>query len=396
MPGRVEASLPGSADVAIVGGGVNGIAAAHELARDHDVVLVERGKLASEASALAAGEITVATKFHGDEAPLADHALQFFRTLADTGGFHYEERRSVELVPEGHGDDAEPYTAALADLGHDVEYLPAAALAERYPRVNVDGFDGGIEFRGTGFLDPYTYATTLADAASDRGATIVTETTVTGLQVDGGAVTGVQTDRGTLHADHVVVAAGWRTGEFLADHVELPVRPYRTQCIVLDPEDPVGEDFPMGWLPGEHVYFRPELNGDVLVGGWSFACDDPENASSQADEEFRHHVAEVLPRILRGGDRAGVVNGWAGIDGATPDTFPIVDAPDAAPDGLVVSTGFHGRGVMLSPIAGTLVGDIVRGDDPSLPHPFRLERFEDTSPDFEFTSISSGGAHYEL
>lgn len=396
MPGRADAPLPETADVAVVGGGVIGIAAAYELATDRDVVVIERGQVASEASALAAGEITVATTFTGDRRPLADHALDFFQSFDGTGGFRYEACRSVELVPAGHGDEAAEYTRALADLGPDVGFLDHDTMRDRYPRLETATFDGGIEYRETGFVDPYSFATTLADEAENRGATICTETPVTGVVVEDDAVAGVETETGTLRADTVVVAAGWRTADFLADLVELPVRPYRTQCIVLEPENPVDGDFPMGWLPGEHVYFRPELNGDVLVGGWSFACDDPEAASSQADEAFHQHVADILPRILRGGDRAGVVNGWAGVDGATPDTLPVIDAPAEAPDGLVVATGFHGRGVMLSPIAGTLVGDVVRGDDPSLPHPFRLDRFDDTSPDFEFTSISAGDATYEL
>lgn len=395
MPGRADAPLPDATDVAIVGGGVIGIAAAHALAPHRDVVVVERGNLASEASALAAGEVTLATTFVGDDAPLAEHALSFFRDFDGTGDFHFEERRSVELVPVGHGEEAAQYVDALADLGVPVSYLDSVVATDRYPRLDLDAFDGGIEYRDTGFLDPYTFATTLADAAEERGATICTETVVTDVRVDDDAVTGIETDAGALDADHVVAAAGWRTGDFLADHVELPVRPYRTQCLVLEPESPVGDDFPMGWIPGEHAYFRPELNGDILVGGWSFACDDPDAASGQADEDFKHHVAGLLPRFLEGGDHAGVVNGWAGVDAATPDTFPIIDTPDAAPDGLVVATGFNGRGVMTAPIAGTLVHDFVRGLEPSLPDRFRLARFDSTSPDFEFHSISAGDATYD-
>ena len=202
---------------------------------------------------------------------------------------------------------------------------------------------------------------------------------------------GVVTDEGERLADHVVVAAGWRTEELLRDVYQIPVQPYRTQCIVLEPDEPLSDEFPMGWIPGQHVYFRAELNGDLLVGGWSFAEDDPESASVQEDESFREHVASLLPRFFSEFDGAGVVNGWAGIDGATPDTFPIIDAPADAPDGLVVATGFNGRGIMTSPVAATLVGDFVRGDDPRLPtDPFDIERFDSRSPDFRFISISAG------
>jgi glycine/D-amino acid oxidase-like deaminating enzyme len=152
----------------------------------------------------------------------------------------------------------------------------------------------------------------------------------------------------------------------------------------------------MGWIPGSHVYFRPEVNGDLLVGGWSFAEDDPVGASEKADEEFRTHVAGLVPTFLDDLERAGFVDGWAGIDAATPDTRPIVDAPDDAPDGLVVATGFHGRGVMTAPVTATVVRDLLLDASPSLPHePFALDRFDSRSAEFPFHSISSGDDDYE-
>jgi len=160
---------------------------------------------------------------------------------------------------------------------------------------------------------------------------------------------------------------------------------------VLDPGEALADDFPMGWIPGEHVYFRPEHNGDLLVGGWSFAEGDPDAASDSEDEAFRDHVADLVPRFLREADRARYVDGWAGVDGATPDTRPIVDAPGDAPDGLVVATGFHGRGVMTAPVAATAVRSLLGGESPPFPIDcFALDRFDSRSPDFEFESISAG------
>ncbi|WP_154020450.1 FAD-dependent oxidoreductase [Halorubrum halophilum] len=87
-----------------------------------------------------------------------------------------------------------------------------------------------------------------------------------------------------------------------------------------------------------------------------------------------------------------VVDGWAGIDGATPDTRPIIDSPGDAPDGLVIAAGFHGRGVMSAPVARRLIRSLVAAEDSPLPsEPFSLDRFSSRSPDFEFMSISAGG-----
>ncbi|WP_411968741.1 NAD(P)/FAD-dependent oxidoreductase [Haloferax sp. YSSS75] len=387
---------PESADVVIVGGGVIGCAAARLLASDHDVVVVERGQLAAEATALAAGEVTI-TPSYTDYPEVGDHALDFFHEYDGTGEFHYEDRESVELVPTDRVGEARRRSERLASEGYDVEFLDRDEIESRYPGFDLGAeFEAGVRHADTGFVDPYTFAMTLADDATERGATFLTGTAVTDVLVDGETVTGVETDEGTIEAPTVLVAAGWRTPEFLDGITPVPVRPYRTQCIVLDLGTDVGEAFPMGWIPGKHVYFRPELNGDVLVGGWSFATDDPVGASGNADEEFIQHVADLAPRFLADGDRARFVNGWAGVDGATPDTRPIIDSPADAPDGLVVATGFHGRGVMTAPVAATLVRSIVTGEETDLPRePFAIDRFEDRSRDFRFVSISSGDESYE-
>ncbi|WP_227356544.1 NAD(P)/FAD-dependent oxidoreductase [Haladaptatus salinisoli] len=377
-------------DVVVVGGGVIGCAVARELAATHDVVVVERERIAAEATALAAGEITMAPSYT-DNPPIADFATGFFRRYDGTGRFEFTERPSLELVPPDREREARRRVERLAADGVAVSFSEPDAVEAAFPRFDLREFAGAVEHRDTGFVDPYAFAMTLKEDAESRGATFLTDTEVTGLRIADERVRGVETAAGTFDAPHVVVAAGWRTERLLRDHVRLPVRPYRTQCVVLDPLETVGDAFPMGWIPGEHVYFRPEHNGDLLVGGWSFAEDDPEGASESEDEAFRDHVADLVPRFLRGFDRARFVNGWAGVDGATPDTRPIIDAPSDAPGGLVVATGFHGRGVMTAPVAARVVRTLVVGERcPFSRAPFVLDRFDSRSPDFEFHSISAG------
>jgi glycine/D-amino acid oxidase-like deaminating enzyme len=378
-------------EVIVVGGGVVGCAVAHELAPDRDVLVVEAGQLAAEATVLAAGEITI-TPSYSDVPEVAEHANEFFRSFDGTGEFEFTERESLELVPPDREGEARRRAERLAGNGIPVEYLDVETVEETYPRFDMGEFDGGVRHHGTGFVDPYSLAMALCGEAEERGATFRTHTPVAEVLVEDGAVTGVKTaDDETIRASTVIAAAGWRTPDLLADLVKLPVRPYRTQCVVLEPDTPLGDGFPMGWVPGQHVYFRPEHNGDLLVGGWSFAEDDPESASRSEDEEFRDHVADLVPGFLEDFDAARFVNGWAGIDGATPDTRPIIDTPSEASDGLVVATGFHGRGVMTAPVAATAVGSLVRGEDGPFPlDPFRLDRFDSRSSGFPFVSISSG------
>jgi glycine/D-amino acid oxidase-like deaminating enzyme len=407
--------------VVVVGGGVIGCAAARELAPDHDVLVLERDQIAGGATARAAGEVTM-TPSYTDHPEIAAHANDFFRAYDGTRAFEYTETPSVELVTADREEAARARVDRLRDDGVNVAFLEAAAVEERWPRIDASEFVGAVRFTDTGHLDPYTLATTLRADGADHGARFETGVNVTDLVVEGrtsGAelrdsaaegepakgdtdaeaetetetsVRGVETDHGTVAAEAVVVAAGWRTPQLLAPYLRVPVRPYRTQCLVLRPESSLGASFPMGWIPGEHVYFRREENGDLLIGGWSFAESDPAAASRDADEAFRDHVAALVPRFLGTEGALRVVDGWAGIDGATPDTRPIIDAPSDAPSGLVVASGFHGRGVMTAPVAGALVRAHVMDEDPPIPAaPFCLSRFDICSTDFEFRSISAGG-----
>ena len=379
-----------TADVIVVGGGVTGIAVARDLAADHDVVVVEKGQVAAEASGLAAGLIGLRATYPETPA-ISDHAAAFFESYDGTGQFAYEQREYVRLVPPNAAVEIHREANAAGD-GHAGTFHTPAELGDRYRRLKMAEFAGAVEYDaapGHGWLDPFTFAATLQDDAEARGATVRTETPVTELVVEDDQVVGVELPGTTVRAPTVVVAAGWWTPRLVADIVELPVRPYRTQCLVLDPGEDVS-DLPMGALPEEHVYWRPERNGDLLVGGWSFPVENPETASRSEDEGFRDHVARVVPRIFDGMDSAGFVDGWAGVDAATPDTCPVIDAPANAPDGLVVATGFHGRGVMTAPVTAAAVRSLVTDTNAPFPlDPFRLERFNSRSPDFEFQSISS-------
>lgn len=389
--------------VAIVGGGVIGCAVARELAPDYDVTLVERGQIAGGATALSAGLITM-TPSYSDVPAIPNVANAFFRDYDGTGEFNFTERASVEVVPPEREGESRRRVERLRDSGVDVAFIEKDTLDARYPQLSSEGFAGGIEFTDTGWVDPYTLATTLRADAADRGVTIETETAVEAIRVDENAVTGTETEDGVVETDIVVAAAGWRTPDLLDGVAELPVRPYRTQCLVVDPGTSCA-DAPIGWHPDEHAYFRPEHNGDLLLGGWSFAENDPDEASRDADEEFRIHVAELLPRLFDDLPDPRIKNGWAGIDGATPDTRPIIDAPgglpgsgqsastsvdDDIPMGLVIATGFHGRGVMTSPVAAAAVRSLLTGEDAAFPlATFAHDRFEDHSREFEFTSISA-------
>ena len=370
-------------DVVVVGAGVIGCIAARELASDHDVLVVDRTGVAAEATGLSAGLVSP-TLFYGDLPDVARYANTFFREFDGTAQFTFTERDRLDLVPHDEAGEARKTVDRLSANGFPVSYLSAGEIEQRSPTFDTSRFAGAVLYNDTGWVDPYSYATALKADAEAHGARFETNVTVTEVLEESGEVMGVATDDGNRRADRVVVAAGWRTNELLDDDLVFPVRPYRTQVVVLEPNDELPDDFPLIRVGSEELYMRPEHNGDLLVGGSHHTLDDPVSASRNADEEFQMQVADFVPELLDGFDRAGFVNDWAGVDTGTPDGRPIIDTPEEGPDGLVVATGFNGLGVTISPVAGATVRGLVTGE--SLPFdssPFQLGRIEDEEGSFE-------------
>ncbi|SDY12864.1 NAD(P)/FAD-dependent oxidoreductase [Halopenitus persicus] len=381
--------------ICIVGAGIAGCHAAFDLAADHDVTVLDRVGIAAEATGYSAG-LVAPTQYYPDRPAIARHANGFFADFDGSHGFEFTERDRLDVVTEAEAETVRSTADELADAGFPVDYLAADEIPDRYPRIRPDGFAGAVRYGDTGWVDPYTYATALKAAAEADGATfevgVEVENVRLGRTDDHAARTDdhvIRTDDGRYEADAVVLAAGWRTRSLLPGDLEVPIRPYRTQCVVLEPETPLGDSTPTGRIGSEHLYFRPEHNGDLLIGGAHDTIADPRAASTDADESFTLEVAGFAPTFFEGFDDAGLLNGWAGVDTASPDTRPIIDSPVGAPDSLVVATGFNGLGVMTSPVVGPTVRQRLTGEPAPFPaETFAADRFDDVGTDFEYVSTS--------
>lgn len=388
----------GDHDVVIVGAGVAGCIGAYELAQDHDVVVVDEGQVAGQTTGRSSGLVTITTDVlvpgmdRLDVPGMAHHVNQYFREFDGTAEFEFVERPGVELVPPTDEAGAREYVAELRDDGLNVSYLETDEVEARYPDTFVlEEFAGCVVYEDVGWVDPFSYTVALQKAAERLGAEFRTGVEVEGVTVEAGEVTGIATEEGHVGADHVVCAAGWRTRDLLADVIELPVRPFRIQIVTLDPGFEFDPGYPMAWDARTDLYWRPDAAGDIHVGGGEYTLDAPEEASSDVDEWYVELVAETLPECLANFDAARITNSWACIDGATPDAVGIVDAPSDAPDGLVVATGFHGLGIMTSPVTGTAIRSLVTDEEaPFSLDGLELDRFDSRGVDFEFQSIGGG------
>jgi len=156
-------------DVVIVGGGVTGCGVAYRLARDHDVLVLEKGEIASNASGLSMGLIS-ASQFYHDVPDAAHHSTGFFREFDGTAGFEFTPRTRVGLIPPDLEGEMRERAGKLAAHGFPTSFLSAGTVRGKYPQFDVSGFAGAVEYRSHGWVKPYNYARALQSVAEDRGA----------------------------------------------------------------------------------------------------------------------------------------------------------------------------------------------------------------------------------
>jgi len=350
-----------SAEVVIVGGGALGAATAFHLARlgIADVALVERDVLAAGSTSKSAGGIR--TQF-ADELNLriALRSLAEFERFEELTGAEISFRRAGYLFLLDTEDDLASFRDALA-LQHShgipsLELTPAEA-GEIVPQLVVDDLVGATFCARDGYATPEAVVQGYAAAS---GARVLQGCAVTGIDVRGGRITGVETTRGRIATDTVVCAAGVWSREVAAfAGVDLPV---------------VGE--------ARHMWFTPEDGGlpDPLPLTIDFSTgfyvhrEGPGLAFGGREsqlEELAPHVERRLPALTE----LPVQTTWWGWYDVSPDWNAIVGGT-GEPTRFLYATGFSGHGFQQAPAVGEHLAELVAGREPTLDlSAFSLERF---------------------
>ncbi|WP_224448375.1 NAD(P)/FAD-dependent oxidoreductase [Haloprofundus salilacus] len=372
--------------IVVAGGGIVGLSCAHALAeRGAAVTVCEAGSLGGGSTARAAGGIR--TQFSTRvNVELSLASLPVWESFEERFGVDIAYRRPGYLFLAREDDTAEAFREQVAmqnDCGAENELLSPDEVAARWPHLRSEAFVAATYSSLDGFADPHLALQGYATAAREAGVDIRTKTPVIGIErrsVDDSPRFGVETPDETLDADYVVNAAGAWAGEIAAMiGLDLPVSPRRRQVAVVEPETPIPESEPLTIDLDTGSYFRPEREGQALVGG-HFGSDDPAVDPDRFSESM--DLDWAVTAVERAADCADyfgpetrIVRGWAGLYAVTPDHHPIVEETLA---GFVNAIGFSGHGFQHAPATGRVVAELCLDGEASLVDIslLRSDRFE--------------------
>jgi len=422
--------FPDRCDVAVIGGGIVGVCTAYELARRGvSVALLEKGSIGAEQSGRNWGWVRQQNR-DLYELPLAMRSLQRWSELGDELGQDLGFQKAGILYGSEQASDVAQWEAWIAkarEIGFSSEILSARELAARVPSGRAK-WAGGVWSPTDGRAEPSKAAPAIARGAQRLGAKVFQTCAVRALDISGGRVTGVVTERGRIGASQVVLAGGAWSALFCKRHgVDLPAINV-VGTALRTAEAPAVVD---GCFSGPGFAMRRRLDGGytIAVPGYGRVELAPQNLrhavkfgkmfrsklnkklkvriggsfARGAEGSHRWHDDELSPfeqiRVLdprpdvewlsRALDNVGkvfpelsglrIAHAWAGAIDTMPDLIPVISNVATMP-GLVIASGFSGHGFGLGPGAGIAVSQLVMdgGSEFDL-QPYRLVRFSDGS-----------------
>jgi glycine/D-amino acid oxidase-like deaminating enzyme len=363
------------AQVTVVGGGALGCAVAYHLALAGypDVVLLEAGELAGATTSQAAG-LVGQVRASPERTRIAQASVELFARFERETGYPVDWRQTGSLRLAATDERAAEFrrmAAVAASVGLAVEFVDATRLAELCPVLDPRRVTAALWCATDGYLQPHSLTTAYAGAARNLGVSVLTGTRVTGIRLERGGVTGVETETGEVRTGMVVDAAGpWAAHLARLAGVDLPIFPVRHEYFVTQPVAGWRADLPVLRIPDIRVYARAEGSA-ILCGGWEepavsldrFGLPVDATRAIPPDWEVLAAFASDMDTFTPGVSDAGVREVFRGWPAFTPDGRFVV-GPVPGVRGLVLAAGCNAHGVSGSAgLARHLVESL--GEDPS-------------------------------
>ena len=370
--------LPTRARVVIVGGGVIGCSIAYHLTRLglRDIVLLERKQLTSGTTWHAAG-LVGQLRQSMNMTKLARYTAELYRGLeAETGqATGFRQCGSISLATTAGRMEELKRNASMAKVfGLEVNVVGPDEIHSLYPLANLEDVIGGIHIPSDGYANAVDITQALAKGARKRGALIFQDLEVTAIHHDGRRVSGVQTDRGRIDADTVVLCGGMWTRDLAASiGVTVPLHACEHYYVLfqdvpgLKPDMPVLRDY-------DHCsYFKYDA-GKLLVGAfepharpWGAEGIPDDFSFGEIAGDFGHFEPVLLDAMRRipALEKAGIQKFFCGPESFTPDVrYHLGESAEL--EDCFVAAGLNSIGLQSAGGIGKVVSEWIRDGHPPI------------------------------
>ena len=385
--------IPKEAEIVIIGGGVVGSSAAYFLAKaGKDVLLIDKGNKAGEASGGNAAFVWTMTRRPGIDVRLAMHSVEQHLKLQEELDMEPEYRHRGGLIVIGEEKEiplVETHVKARAEDGYPQEMLDAKETRKLVP-LFTERILGAIYSPIEGVINPIFLVISLCRQAKKLGAKIFYHTEVQGIEVENNKVKGVITDKGKINTETVVNAAGsWACfiGEMVG--LKIPITPYQMQLVVTEQLPPLlpGPTMDASYMVQEYekeemaesesaafgfsLVASQQVSGNLILGAtWRDAGYDKKTTREEIEA-----IAKINIKFFPSLKNVQVIRSFANFFPFTSDDLPIMGYVDGI-EGFIMAAGHCGHGISLGPGSGKLIQELICEGKTSVPlDELNLSRF---------------------
>jgi heterotetrameric sarcosine oxidase beta subunit len=366
-------------DAIIIGGGGHGLSTAYYLAKNHgltNIAVLEKGYIGG-GNVGRNTTIVRANYFLNGNSEFYSHSLKLWEGLEEDLNYNvmHSQRGLINLFhSDGQRDAFVRRGNAMVNQGDDAVLLDREGVRKHLPYLDFDNVRfpiyGGLLHPRGGTARHDAVAWGFARGADMHGVDIIQNCEVTGIDIENGAVKGVQTTRGAIKTKKIGMTVAGRSGQVAAmAGMRLPIESHVLQAFVTEGLKPVIDhviSFGMG-----HFYISQSDKGGLVFGG---DLDFYASYASRGNLPMKEHVMEAGMTLMPMIGEAKVLRSWGGIMDMTPDGSPIIDKSHI--DGFYINAGWCYGGFKAVPGSGSVFSHLIATDQHhSEATGFRLDRF---------------------
>jgi sarcosine oxidase subunit beta len=351
-----------TADVIIIGAGVQGASLAFHLARRGvKALILEKNFIGSGATGRSSGMV----RMHYDvrqDSELAWVSFGYFRNWSEIVGGESGFTRTgfLQIVAREHEDALRLNTAMNQNIGIPTFLISADDVARLAPSFLTDDFDIAAYEPESGHADPSATTASLMAAAKEKGVRILQDCSVIGFIFENSKIKGVNTSQGDFFAPVVVNAAGpWAEQINAMVGLDLPLNTWRHDIMFVGRPKEIGPSHPSVIDFPNEMYFRPETGGLTLVGleDGNPIGDSPDGDTEHASKGFVERAIERICQRIPAMEKGYLHTAHGGYDGITPDQHPMLG--QAGPEGFYLQCGLSGTGFKIAPAIGLCMSELI-------------------------------------